>query len=518
MLLRCAIPAAAGAVLVALAVSARADDPRASGPGFADLSLGSPAGVALPPPLQDSDFLHDAAPDPALVFLGQSLFFDPILSGNRNISCGTCHHPADGTGDGLALGIGEGGTGAGHARRTADAVTGRVPRNAQPLYNIGARAYVSLFHDGRVEVDDSKPGGFRSPAHDRLPQGLDNVLSAQAFFPVVSSVEMAGQKGENLVADAVADHDWPTAWELIARRLTGIPDYVDAFSAAFADIREGNPITYAHAATALAAFQTQAFKSDSSPFDAGLATGDLSALPETAQRGASLFYGVAGCSACHVGPLLTDHRFHAIAMPQIGPGKGHGNDLTYWKVANFRARLEDEGRYNVTGNEADLFAFRTPSLRNVALTGPWGHAGSFDTLEGVVRHHMDSVRSLNVYRLGPERLPTLDDLIEARGRNWTLHFKPLAPERREGFDRRDAYVQSNRHLRERIAKANILAPVVLTESEIDDLLGFLNSLTDPTAVDRSHLIPTTVLSGLPVHPARSEDRAPTPSMHKERTN
>ncbi|WP_281930550.1 cytochrome-c peroxidase [Roseibium album] len=63
----------------------------------------------LPTPLQDDDYLHDGAPDPAVVDLGRMLFFDPILSGNRNISCGTCHDPGRGTGDELALSIGEGG-------------------------------------------------------------------------------------------------------------------------------------------------------------------------------------------------------------------------------------------------------------------------------------------------------------------------------------------------------------------------------------------------------------------------
>lgn len=83
----------------------------------------------LPAPLQDDDFLYHGAPTDALFELGRNLFFDPILSGNRNISCGTCHDPARGTSDGVALSIGEGGTGFGPDRRTADGVTERIPRN-----------------------------------------------------------------------------------------------------------------------------------------------------------------------------------------------------------------------------------------------------------------------------------------------------------------------------------------------------------------------------------------------------
>ncbi|NOE18468.1 hypothetical protein GS634_10115 [Ruegeria atlantica] len=141
----------------------------------------------LPPPLTDTDFLWDGNPDEALVTLGQNLFFDPILSGNHNISCGTCHDPSLGTEDGLALGIGEGGQGAGLKRETKDGVIGRVPRNAQPLYNIGARSYTRMFHDGRLEPDDQKtfPSGFWSPAREHLPAGLPNTpsLTAQSRPP-----------------------------------------------------------------------------------------------------------------------------------------------------------------------------------------------------------------------------------------------------------------------------------------------------------------------------------------------
>ncbi|MEM8852431.1 MAG: cytochrome-c peroxidase, partial [Pseudomonadota bacterium] len=123
------------------------------------------ADAPLPKPLRDADFHFNGAPDASLVALGRDLFFDPILSGNRNISCGTCHDPARGTGDGVALSIGEGGIGFGPDRRTADGVTSRVPRNAQPLYNIGARSYRSMFHDGRLEPDPHKtfPSGYWNP-------------------------------------------------------------------------------------------------------------------------------------------------------------------------------------------------------------------------------------------------------------------------------------------------------------------------------------------------------------------
>ncbi|MEO1103209.1 MAG: cytochrome c peroxidase [Pseudomonadota bacterium] len=454
----------------------------------------------LPAPLLDRDFHFNSAPGAALVSLGRDLFFDPILSGNKNISCGTCHDPARGTGDGLALGIGEGGTGFGSARRTNDGVTGRVPRNAQPLYNIGARSYRTMFHDGRLEPDPQNTfrSGFWSPAREDLPAGLATLLAAQAMFPVLSPVEMAGQKGENPVATAVAEDRKADAWSILAGRLAATPGYAARFLAAFGDVDTPQDIRFTHAATALAAFQTVAFRSDESPFDKALRARDISLMGEGAARGWALFSGKAGCTRCHSGPLLTDHAFHAIGLPQIGPGKGHGRDTSYWRKSGFKARLEDEGRYRVTFERRDMFRFRTPSLRNVALTGPWGHSGAFNTLEGVVRHHLDALASLESYT--PAELPPLEDVIEQTGEGSRLIFRPLNPARRSAFDARDGFVQASPALRGRIAAANALAPVELSDEDVSDLLAFLHALTDPTAENRSDLIPASVPSGMPPQP------------------
>ena len=115
------------------------------------------------------------------------------------------------TGDGLSLPVGEGALGLGVTRDTGsgdDAVPERVPRNAPPLFNLGAREFTTLFHDGRVEVDPDHGTGFNTPAGDDLPTGLDNVLATQAMFPVTSGTEMAGQVDgsgtpENEIAAAV---------------------------------------------------------------------------------------------------------------------------------------------------------------------------------------------------------------------------------------------------------------------------------------------------------------------------
>ncbi|MEM8581429.1 MAG: cytochrome c peroxidase [Pseudomonadota bacterium] len=463
---------------------------------------GSTTALPLPAPLTDQDYLYDGAPDLERVELGRSLFFDPVLSGNRNISCGTCHDPAFGSGDGLGLGIGEGGAGAGLQRVTVDPVTGRVPRNAQPLWNIGARSYVSLFHDGRVEAlsPGDAAGPFRNPAGVDLRSDVDNPLAAQAFFPVTSPIEMAGQYGENLIANAAHHENRPEIWDSLAQRVADIPEYLEMLRAAYPEITETDVVNYSHIAEALAAFQTTAFRSDESPFDTVLRTGDLSTLSEDAQGGLTLFYGAARCASCHSGPLLTDNQFHAIAVPQIGPGKGHGGDMTYLAETGLAARMEDEGRYRVTGNPEDLFAFRTPSLRNVALTGPWGHSGAFRSLEDMVRHHLNPLESLAAFDTSDVALPPIEHLQRLGARGSLLRFVPLEMERRPAFEQRDTWVMASPQLRQRIAGSNDLSPIELTDREISSLVAFLHALTDPTAIDRSHMIPRNVASGLPPQP------------------
>lgn len=474
--------------------------------------------VDLPAPLKDSDFLFDGGPDREMVELGRLLFFDPILSGNRNISCGTCHDPGLGTGDAVALSIGEGGSGQGTRRRSRDGVTGRIPRNAQALFNIGAREYSAMFHDGRLEPDPQGTfeSGFWSPAREQLPAGLDSLLAAQAMFPVTSAVEMAGHKGENPVGTAVAEDRLAGrggAWDLLAERLRRIPGYVTRFIAVFDEVHSAGDIAFTHAARALAAFQSKAFRSQSSPFDHALKTGQLSMMTARARAGMKLFYGKAGCANCHSGPLLTDHRFHAIAMPQIGPGKGHGSDTGYWRASGFADRLEDEGRYRVTFETADLFRFRTPSLRNVALTGPWGHAGAYQSLEAVIRHHLDPLAMLENYDPQSAALPRLEPVIEQTGRGSQLIFRALNPARRDDFDQRDGWVQRSDRLRGRIAAANSLEPRSLSDSEVASLVAFLEALTDPAARELTHLIPDEVPSGLVPQPRRRP--TPDPALLQE---
>ncbi|MEN8176149.1 MAG: cytochrome c peroxidase [Pseudomonadota bacterium] len=408
------------------------------------------------------------------VALGKQLFHDKELSGNRNISCATCHHPLTDTGDGLSLPIGEGGVGLGVTRDTGskqDAVHERVPRNAPPVFMLGSKELTHMFHDGRVALQDDFPSGVKTPAGHDLPDTLENIVAAQAMFPVTSPTEMAGQGSENSIARAAADGNLAGpggVWELLAARLQAIPGYVDMFIEAFDDVKRAKDITYAHAANAIAAFEIEAWRANRSPYDAYL-EGDNQALNRHEKDGLSLFFGKAGCAECHSGELFSDMDFHAIAMPQTGPGRGDGPD-----------GHDDFGREQVTRDEEDLYRFRTPPLRNVALTAPYGHAGAYDTLEDVVLHHLDPEASL-----------------------WAYHHedycreKPVLPSR-EDLDALDCVVMDDEDRVEDIAEANELDPVSLTDAEVDDLIAFLHALTDKSTIDLRRDVPKSLPSDLPL--------------------
>lgn len=434
---------------------------------------GNGNGPDLPTP--DYDFPTPAAEK---VELGRVLMFDKILSGNMNISCGTCHHSLTATGDGLSLPVGEGGKGLGVTRNvnagTPDEIVERVPRNAPPVFNLGDESFHTLFHDGRVSTvgGEGFPSGCKTPAGSNLPDNLENVLACQAMFPVTSATEMAGQAGENSIANAAAAGNLAGpggVWAQLAERLQAIPAYVDMFQAAFpGDVVSASDITYAHAANAISAFEGVAWRADNSPFDRYL-RGDKKAMSENAQAGMELFYegddNGHACAECHSGLYQTDQQFHAIAMPQIGSGRGSGPDGT-----------EDFGRQQVTGDEGDILKFRTPSLRNVALTAPYGHSGAYNSLRAVVEHHMNTVDSLINY----ERQAVLPS------------HPTLDAENYAAMDNPDAVA--------RMAAANELAPFSYSAEDIDRIIDFLNALTDPASTDlRSDQdVVNGVPSGLPL--------------------
>jgi cytochrome c peroxidase len=411
----------------------------------------------LADPITMDDFV-DA--DPAQARIGQLLFYDKILSGNRNISCGTCHHHDHAGGDGLSLGIGEGGVGLGPERRAGD-IRKRVPRNAPALWNLGHTTVDVVFHDGRLEVSDQFGNGFDSPAEEWLPQGLHNIVAAQALFPLTAQFEMAGNPGENEIAGATHDRI-DAAWPIIAARVRGVPEYADLFAAAFETVDTSLDITIVEVGNALGAFITTEWRSFDSPYDAWLAG---RSLPQDAERGRALFFGEARCASCHSGPLFTDQSFHALGLPAFGPGR----------TRTFDKLPRDVGRMGETDLLSDAYRFRTPSLRNVALTAPYGHNGAYPTLDAMVRHHSNPAASRAAWTTDMARLPSapaiaaVDFAIRQDGREMA---------------RQDAVLDIN--------------PVALSEDEIANLVSFLHALTGETAKIRPMGRPLAVPSGLSV--------------------
>ena len=416
----------------------------------------------LPLPLNDSDY---RSVDENEAKLGQLLFYDPILSGNKEVACATCHHPSLGTGDGLSLSLGDGGKGLGNKRIVdyENLPEQRVPRNAQPLFNLGAKQFKTLFHDGRVQVDLSRPSGLRTPLEEEMVEGFSSIISAQTMFPVLSADEMAGHYSENEISEAVRRGTLTGeggAWDLISKRVGSVPAYSDFFIDIYDHIEVAKDIKFTDISNAVAAFMEFEWRSDTSPFDDFL-QGKIN-LDTSQESGMELFYGKANCSSCHAGALFTDHQFHATGQPQVGPGK----------AARFQSHSRDLGRFRVTGNIKDKYAFRTPSLRNVELTGPWGHAGAYNELEAFLGAHIDPYLALSNYDKS----------------NVTL----------TKYDTNDWKIMDDASEVKAIADAISIKPVIISEGEVTDLLAFLGTLTDTKAQKGRLGIPETVPSGLKI--------------------
>lgn len=431
-------------------------------------SIAEPTGeLALDTQLRQTIGIWGAVPllpvaeqNPALVELGRSLFFDKILSGNRDVACATCHDPTASAGDALALPIGTGGTGVGITRTLGH---GRqfVPRNAPSLLNQGL-GFFYLFWDGSVN-EEGGLGRFKTPAGVILPSGLTNLLAAQAMLPVLNRHEMRGQPGDMDVTGgpnelaAISDATPHDVWNAAMKRLLAIQEYQAKFNAAF----PGTPASalgFQHAANAIAAFEVAAFTRQNSPFDRFL-HGDNRAMTADEKRGAILFFGRARCSTCHSGALLGGQDFANIGVPQIGPGVGDAAPLDIGRGAD----LPQIPQYR--------FAFRVQPLRNVELTAPYMHNGAYPTLEAVVRHynHADSAHR----NYDPSNLPA------------TL---------RTMYHGDDATKQSVLETLD----FRIREPLRLTDGEQRQLVAFLESLTDPAARNLSSVVPTRVPSGLSV--------------------
>jgi len=261
--------------------------------------------------------------------LGRKLFWDPILSGNKDIACVSCHHPKNAYAEKLDLSLGVGGQGL-----SSNRINGTlIKRNAQSILNTAFNG-----------IDTQ---GMMNP--HQAPMFWDNrtmSLEEQSIQPILSAEEMRG----TLIAET-------DILDTIMQRLNAIPEYVSLFKKVFGN--EG--INMSNLAKALSSFE-RSLIANSSRFDK-YAGGDESALSSLELRGMINFAEV-GCANCHNGPMFSDFELHVLTVPE-------SNKLE--KV--------DKGDGN--------FAFRTPSLRNLTQTAPYMHNGVFSSLEEVMDFYDD---------------------------------------------------------------------------------------------------------------------------------
>lgn len=254
----------------------------------------------------------------AKVELGKQLYFDPRLSQDNNVSCASCHDPAKGWSNGTPFATGIGGQMGG--------------RSSPTIINSAYQKF--QFWDGRA---------------------LE--LEGQALGPIQNPIEM-NMKLDDLIP-----------------KLNKIEGYQKQFRTVF-----GKDATPENIAKAIAAFERTVLSGDA-PYDRFKA-GDKKALSEAAQRGQSVFFNKASCSACHAGPNFTDGSFHNIGVGMDKPEP-------------------DLGRFGETKLVGDKGGFKTPTLREIARTAPYMHDGSLKTLEDVV----------NYYDKGGTPNPQLDEEI-----------------------------------------------------------------------------------------------------------
>lgn len=297
------------------------------------------AAIAVPLGLPVMPHPPDNPPTAARIELGRTLFFDRRLSFNGTMSCGMCHVPDHGfTANELRMAIGnEGAT---------------VRRNAPTVLNVGY--HPRLFHDGR-----------------------EGELEAQVWGPFLAHNEMAN----------------PSIGHVLDKLRT-LPDYQGAFERAF----DGRGPTVETVGQALASYQ-RSLVSANSRFDRYRYGGDETALTAQERQGLEVFAGKGRCTTCHTmgeqSALFSDFRYHntgigwlrglprPLVEVQLVPGLQ--TTMTAERIDSIGEKVpNDVGRFEITLDPDDRWAYKTPMLRNVALTAPYMHDGSLSTLEAVV--------------------------------------------------------------------------------------------------------------------------------------
>lgn len=290
---------------------------------------------ALPASYKSPEFNQ---PTEEKIQLGRLLFFDPILSGNKDVACATCHHPEFGYTDMQDLPIGVNGVGFGSKRQFKQS-------NDIPFTKRNAPTLINTAFNGMDEKGDYSP--------EAAPMFWDSrvrSLELQSLQPIKQLEEMRGRQ--------IEEHDiLPT----VVKRLKAIPEYQKLFKAAFTE--EEEPITETNLAKAIASFE-RTLVANNSRFDQFM-RGDANALTTSEKEGMQLFIE-SGCALCHNGPMLSDFKMHVLGAAENEEKLG----------------FLDSGFNNT-------FAYRTPTLRNLRYTAPYMHSGKLKTLDQVMTFYED---------------------------------------------------------------------------------------------------------------------------------
>lgn len=332
-----------------------------------------PSGID--PEIWRNSLPHDNLPNATRIALGRRLYFDPLLSADGTVSCATCHDVTRGFSD---------------QRPVSEGIFGQLGRRNAPT-TLNVALMTTQFLDGRAAT-----------------------LEEQALLPIQNPIEMGTQTKASVL-----------------RRLERDGSYPEQFKAAY-----GRAPNWDDLGRAIAAFERTLVFLDS-PFDAWR-RGDAGALSDVAKRGFDLYHGRARCATCHPltasNPLGSNFRFHNIGVAartqdfEVLAKKGlaaleqDDSEAAIDQLA-LGTDLSELGRFLITKNYADIGSFKTSSVRNVGITGPYMHDGSMTTLWDVMDH----------YNKGGEANAYLDGGIE---------------------------------------------PLALTEAEIDAVVAFLFALTD----------------------------------------
>ena len=291
-------------------------------------------------PIIESDSTNAIEQNEQAAIIGQHLFFDPQFSSNGEVSCATCHKAELYFTDGQTVSTG----------------ISAVTRNAPTVLNAAHQRW--FFWDGRADTLWGQPiQTFEHPA------------------------EMGADRN-NIANIVTSDPVYATLWQEVFGNSKNVP--VDE--------------TAANVAKCLAAYETKLVALDA-PFDR-FALGDKTAMSESAQRGLLFFIGEGGCLRCHFGPWFTDGAFHTVGVGPLDGGAlrdaGRFDAIEKLQTSKFTARSAQSDDQvgtraiiskHIARRREDWGAFRTPSLRNVAKTPPYMHAGQLATLADVVEHY-----------------------------------------------------------------------------------------------------------------------------------